>query len=364
MVQAYQARSQADNTAGLIGTRPNSGAFEARPNFDIDRAREDKPVWWIWNRCEVCKAKLVVSLRMNPLAWAFVAEDKETYVRHICRACWQRHLDFAAEAEARFRRENTVEDACAQLRDGDRDVRRRAVRTLRRLGDRRAVGALRDSLERNGWDQDIFEALCDLGGPEAQRAVIAALRNYDAWDPSSSYGPGPDVGGATPVESTIGVGLMKLGGETLLLRTLLDTMTSKTLALPIRQEAAKGLVQVAWRSTLGFGVGAYSSRILTNADRNLMVGPLRAALRDHDWIIRSDATTALGYLGDTTALPELLDRLGDDHPSVRYFAAIALGDLGDPRAVPALRGALKEGAERGAVEEALAKLTTARSRWR
>lgn len=73
------------------------------------------------------------------------------------------------------------------------------------------------------------------------------------------------------------------------------------------------------------------------------VGPLLAALARPEPApaARSAIYTALGKIGDTRALPALLEGLaGEDREELRGDAAAALGAIGDPTALPALLGAL------------------------
>ena len=66
------------------------------------------------------------------------------------------------------------------------------------------------------------------------------------------------------------------------------------------------------------------------------VGALRAALQQPH---RAEAAAALGRLRDSSALPALLDLLGDEQAPVRASAARALGEIRDPRAVEGLLAA-------------------------
>ncbi|MBD8870111.1 HEAT repeat domain-containing protein [Nocardioides donggukensis] len=54
------------------------------------------------------------------------------------------------------------------------------------------------------------------------------------------------------------------------------------------------------------------------------------------------AAIVLGLLGDVSAVPLLLDALGDEAPGLRAAAAEALGRIGVPQAIPGLTAALDE----------------------
>jgi HEAT repeat protein len=64
------------------------------------------------------------------------------------------------------------------------------------------------------------------------------------------------------------------------------------------------------------------------------------ALSDNRAKVRERAATALGRIGDQSALPYLVQALNDNTSAVRSAAATALGQLGDQRAVPHLVQAL------------------------
>lgn len=314
--------------------------------------------WWRRNtvpRCELCSAKLPTGSVIAGPERVYAADGETRSVFRVCAACRRRHLALAAEAEVRFRRENSVEDVCARLREHDEKVRFTAAGQLARLGDRRAVAALRDALARErstGVVEGIADALVALGGPEAESALIAGLHDVSAWHGSYS--------GDQPIPAhaeLIAGALVRMGGVTLLLRVLFEMMMSKTLQPSIREHAARYLCDIAYRSAAGHGVTALGDGVLTDADRELMVESLRAVLRDESAHVRERAAVALGHLGNTTVLPDLLDMLGDENGHVRYFTAQALGDLGDRRAVPALRQAAENDPKLVvAVREALAKL--------
>jgi nucleoside phosphorylase len=88
------------------------------------------------------------------------------------------------------------------------------------------------------------------------------------------------------------------------------------------------------------------------------VQPLCDALKDAAADVRGSAATALGALGDRSAVQPLCDALKDDDPKTRGSAATALGALGDRSAVQPLCDALKDAAAavRGSAATALGAL--------
>jgi HEAT repeat protein/serine/threonine protein kinase len=75
---------------------------------------------------------------------------------------------------------------------------------------------------------------------------------------------------------------------------------------------------------------------------NLQLSKLFVALQNEDWGIRTNAAEELGKLGDSSAVPLLLEALGDENQMVRMSAAEALGEVGDPSAIPSLSKALQD----------------------
>ncbi|WP_179166447.1 HEAT repeat domain-containing protein [Streptomyces sp. CB03238] len=289
---------------------------------------------------------------------------KQRYVnRMCCDTCWQRGVELEAEAEARFRRANPVDEVCTALRDGDVSVRRDAAHTLERLRDPRAVDPLFDALGREdvrrgaGAAHAMIEALAAIGGSEVGERLLGLLHNEAYWT-ERYVGIGDEPPMVTAVDC-VNPALFTVGGSELMLRGLLDVLGHQEQML--RWYAARELANITYRSTVGYGLTVNGSHgELVDADRQLIVGPLRSALRDKFWLVRESAATALGHLGDRSVLDDLLACLADDHHHrVRYFAAKALGDLGDASAVEPLRRALSSDVEISvAVKEALAKLVT------
>ncbi len=65
-------------------------------------------------------------------------------------------------------------------------------------------------------------------------------------------------------------------------------------------------------------------------------------LGDPEPSVRREVAKALGQLKDRRAVPGLIDALGDSDMNVRFFAAYALGEIRDPRARDALLGTLSD----------------------
>ncbi len=66
------------------------------------------------------------------------------------------------------------------------------------------------------------------------------------------------------------------------------------------------------------------------------------SLREPSASVRASVASALGHVGDSAAVPALVDVLLDEHERVRWEAAWSLGRIGDGRAVPDLIAALKD----------------------
>ena len=82
------------------------------------------------------------------------------------------------------------------------------------------------------------------------------------------------------------------------------------------------------------------------------VGPLIAALKDENEIVRSHVVEALAPIRDIRAIEPLIDALEDDYVDVRRTAAWGLGEIGDSLAVEPLIGLLKDNHERVAKKAA------------
>ena len=91
---------------------------------------------------------------------------------------------------------------------------------------------------------------------------------------------------------------------------------------------------------------------------NQRVAALITQLNDEHSFVRSTAATALGQIGDASAVPALIEALKDEDHHVRWKAGDGLGKIGDASAVPALVEALQDKVEwvRQSAAEALGKI--------
>src|SRR5208282_1701203 len=84
------------------------------------------------------------------------------------------------------------------------------------------------------------------------------------------------------------------------------------------------------------------------------IGPLTNALRVSTGLLRRNIVKALGKMGDSEAIPALMEALADSEGALRIDIVTALGQIGDGRAVTALIGlcALNDEGLRRAIVEA------------
>ena len=129
-------------------------------------------------------------------------------------------------------------------------------------------------------------------------------------------------------------------------------------------EVLSGDKEPAVRGAAAVALGQIGDETAVNALSQALSGTKRKAASADEFLMRA-AARALGQIHSRAGLPVLLAALGDDRMSidVRREAATALGLIGDPSAVPALRGLL-DSTDAYLVEaarEALRKLATARN---
>jgi bilin biosynthesis protein len=181
----------------------------------------------------------------------------------------------------------------AFLQDPDQVVRSSAVGALARAGDV-AVPALLNILEDADADQTIKGhaawALAFIGA-EAAEYLMPALRSESLDVRCAVLGAIVKVVQEQPSEQLIGV--------------LINALTDPVAI--IRAEAASGLGQISPTS------GHAPHLILASCDQDIDV--------------RKAAVSALGKVGDTTALEPLRAALNDAEPVVQVLAKVALAQL-------------------------------------
>ena len=178
--------------------------------------------------------------------------------------------------------EQDVDGLIRALKDRDYLIRKEAARSLKKVGDERAVDALIDSLLYKSWHSDYIilnsvrensaEALGRIGDVRAVPYLIESMEE----DPDDEV----------RLKSAWALG--EIGDP----------------------EAVDGLI---------------------------------TALEDREWDVRKTAASALGMIGDHRAVPYLIKALEDSDWQVRKYAAVSLGKMKDERAIPLLLDAMEDG---------------------
>jgi HEAT repeat protein len=89
------------------------------------------------------------------------------------------------------------------------------------------------------------------------------------------------------------------------------------------------------------GIRAEAASALGKVGDSSAVEALLAALNDAQATVRREAAVSLGKLGDRRAVDALIPLLEKEEDFYRRFVIDALGELGDPRAIPAIAPFLK-----------------------
>jgi bilin biosynthesis protein len=88
-------------------------------------------------------------------------------------------------------------------------------------------------------------------------------------------------------------------------------------------------------------VGAIAKVAQEHPDRLQAIDLLKTALSDVDVTVRSEAASAIGNLGDRSALPQLTNLLAHPDPETRKSAALAIIKLGDRSSIDSLTARLE-----------------------
>ncbi|KMY69185.1 hypothetical protein AAU61_06725 [Desulfocarbo indianensis] len=203
-----------------------------------------------------------------------------------------------------------------QLQAPAPDLRLRAAQALGELGDRRAVPALVDRLA----DED----------PAVGEAASQALLNLRGREVAVRL---------APLLSVEQVGLRNAAMH--LLRRL-------------GEDAPDMLLDLLGENDRDLRI--FAADILANVDAPGVARALTKALEDPDPNVRANAATSLGQRGEASALPNLIQLLGDEE-WVAFAVIEALAHIGEPAAVEPLIACLRDGSEilRVAVAEALGR---------
>ena len=195
------------------------------------------------------------------------------------------------------------------VRDVCENCRRHHLRPVDQFPDADELLGKNDAARRAG---EAARELRRQRKQESDNALISKLQSgHLSWS-DEEIGDMPLPSEAERVLDELG----KQGGSALQIRALCDTMLSTSLDPGVRWAAASYLEGVAYRIRRGdwHPLTRYSSSWLTDADRELMVESLRAALCDE--VVRTHAKSALYYLDDTETVQELHGLFSDENEQV------------------------------------------------
>lgn len=174
-----------------------------------------------------------------------------------------------------------VEGLINALEHKDFLIRKEAARSLKKVGDERAIESLIQSLKYESW--------------KSKYTLLTTVREYSA--------------------EALGI----IG----------DMRAVKPLILAMNEDVDD---EVRWKSTWALGkIGDYSA-----------VDELINALNSDSWTVRENAAKALGNMKVEEAVDPLIKTLEDKEWRVRKYAVIALGEIGDKKAVESLLKTLKD----------------------
>lgn len=251
---------------------------------------------------------------------------------------------------------DSVAEHIAALDDEDWGIREDAASALGQSGDARSVQPLIRTLRDS--DRAVREAatssLTTLGQPavlslgfclqdpnlqvqEAAASILATIADEQVYEPLLSALLNPNW----IVRMSAAKGLTRLK-DARAIDTLIVVLQDKVPA--VREEVCRAIQAIGETSIppLLKGLQDPNWRIRLRAVEALSLLKPQAAVaplmnlvaNDSDSAVRQDAIRALGQIGDTHAIPLLLDSLTT--PSLQLKAIEALGDLRAPEALPPL----------------------------
>jgi HEAT repeat protein len=210
--------------------------------------------------------------------------------------------------------ERTVEQQRTRLSSSEREERRDAITRLgamkRPHSSRAALAGLKDPDE--SVRAAAVHAVAAVPSDEAAQAIIPLLK---------------DKSGFVRQEAAHALGKTR---SRIAVSPLIDSLRTD------KEAGVRGAAAVA----LGFIGDHFASGALADVLAGKPVGP--KGKREKDEFVLRSAACSLGQLREATAVPVLVETLGDEKApaDVRREAAHALGLIGDPSSVSALRAAL------------------------
>jgi len=197
-----------------------------------------------------------------------------------------------------------------KLREKGSYGRPNAARTLRLIGDKRAVEPLIQTLKEkpsgNKWECQLLkmqaaEALGDLGDYRAVKPLINSLKSEEGW-----------------IKEHVANALVKLGDKRAF-EPLMNSLTTE-----------EGETK------------AHMAKALGKLGDKRAIESLQRALRDKNAFVRAEACIALGNFNEESSIGPLLEATKDSNSKVRINSIVALSKYRDPRVADAIFRATKD----------------------
>ena len=208
------------------------------------------------------------------------------------------------------------------LRARDSWVRARAALLLGGLRDVEAIPALITATHDHNevTSYAAATALIQIGGRESLAAVTSALGRRDDWNPSQ-------------IKEILLEGGTEFGEDLAELLARCNPAEEKTKILVellgnLRYYSAGTLMLEFLRSNPSEELRISLIRSLGRLEFDGASTDLLQALEDPNWVVRSQATLALGRIGGEHLIPRFENALHDESYWVRFNAAVALDALG------------------------------------
>src|SRR6266571_4028314 len=268
----------------------------------------------------------------------------------------------AHDERKRLTMANKLADWLEALTDPDDATREEAAQALIKLADPAATDALIEALQDDYWSVRMHagHALAKIGGPRVIEALIPMLG--DTIKECRDGAVEDFVTICTPAVERLIAALRDRDGS-------VRTIAAEALGRIGDPKAIKGLMALFKDTSKLVRVAA---TIALTQIGEPTVAPLIEGLKDENFQVRLHSVQALGgitsdyptgrsWLRDSRPVPPLIALLKDKDRAVREDAAIALGMIGDSSAVPALIEAMQDGAVRVRAIMALGMIADPRS---